>query len=110
MASEEKTHPEGGRSQSYAGSILLQGIFTSLRPLPPVLVAKSQTSSRLEVSGVRGLVSQSGLLQSPVSFAMGSVVSGEVCTVGSVEQMLHLAEILGEWQICQSTEVPYTGR
>lgn len=45
MASEEKTHPEGGRSQSYAGSILLQGIFTSLCPLPPVLVAKSQTSN-----------------------------------------------------------------
>lgn len=36
---------------------------------------------------------------------MGRAVSGEVCTVGCAERVLHLAEMLGGQQICQSPEV-----
>lgn len=52
-------NPSGGRKEPVQFCFRVYS-FTSLCPLPPVLVAKSQTSSRLEVSGVRGLVSQSG--------------------------------------------------
>ena len=72
----------------------------------------SGASQRLEGSSVSGPVSPSGLgsqLRAIVP-SSGAVVPSEVCTTPSQEQGLHLVEMLGGQQICQSVEVTYIGK